>query len=435
MNICMPRKKPLIRPRVVGILAMFSILVWPCISWSAPVVEVMHWMYRGSDARSIQVLKDEFESRGGVWHDVINQRPVDTLNEAVSRMAKGYAPTLTQWNSAWEVAQIRNLGLLNNLDEDLSGSIRQRLIANVLDMVSVDEEIVAIPVNVHSENWLWYQTRDPESVPVDIFTEWKKFLSYAEKLKSEDRVALAVGDEPWQIRTLFNSVLLGVAGQKNFEKIYFDLDASVLGNKETLNALKTFSEIPTYSRSFGDGRWDQQVAAVAANRAMALVTGDWAKGEFKKIGLKLGRDFQCAPAPGTAGNIVLVIDMFVFGQVLSVEEKRGQKLFVDVVVDPAVNETFNYLKGSLPTLNDIDVNELDSCNQLAYSTLNKPGQAIKPHANVGDRGLIATLDNLIVKLWKAELSIDEWVLEFSKVIDAEKSKRLFHVSGYAVSGE
>jgi len=396
-----------------------------------PVVEVMHWMYRGSDARAMRVLIDEFESQGGVWHNVAGERSVDILNSAVSRMAKGYAPTLVQWNSAWEVAQIRNLGLLNNVDEDLAQSLENTLIDNVLDMVTVDGEIVAVPINVHSENWLWYRTHNDSPIPPSVFSDWVEFLGYAQDLYADDKYALAVGNEPWQIRTLFNNVLLGVTDQEIYERVYKDFDTSVFEEEKFLGALQIFTSLKKFSMSFGEGMWHQQVAAVAAHRAAALVTGDWAKGEFKKLGLKLGRDYECVPAPGTSENIVLAIDVFVMGQVTSADEKQGQKLFVDVVTNPNVSETFNYLKGSLPPIREIDVDALDRCNQRAYTTLNERGKAIQPYANTGDRGLLANMDHLISQLWDGDLEIYDWIEEFSFLMDAERHKRKesYHVSG------
>ena len=417
---------------LVSLYLLAVVILVPLHARAEPVVEVMHWMHRGSDARAMRVLIDEFESKGGIWHNVAGKTSVDVLNSAVSRMAKGYAPTFVQWNSAWEVAQIRKLGLLNEVDKELSESLENTLIENVLDMVKVDNEIVSVPINVHTENWLWYRKQNEASIDPDVFADWANFLAYAKGLQDENRYALALGNEPWQIRTLFNNILLGETDQEMYERIYNKLDTSVFQEKKLRHALQVFKELKPFSHSFGDGRWDQQVAAVAANRATAMVTGDWAKGEFKKLGLKLGRDYECLLAPGTSDNIVLTIDAFVLGQVVSDSEKEGQKLLVDVVTDPDVSETFNYLKGSFPPIKGIGIDSLDHCNQQAYTMLNQKGKAIKAYANTGDRGFLANLDHLISELWNGNLEIDEWIEEFTSALDTERNKRS---ENYRVSGK
>lgn len=386
-------------------------------------IEVMHWWSRGGEKRAMQVLRDEFELRGGTWYDVPGENSISVLNTAVSRMAKGYAPTLVQWNSSWEVSQIRNLGLLNHLDQESASFLRSAFIDNVLDMIMVNGEIVAIPVNVHSENWLWYKPASLADHGQTALSNWSEFLDFAQTLSESGQVAIAVGNQPHQQRTLFNNVLLGVAGQDIFQRIYNNLDISALKTTEFQQAVNIYTKLKKYSHSFGDGRWEQQLAAVAASKAFTVSMGDWAKGEFRNLGLKLGRDYDCAPAPGTADNIVLVIDAFVLGQVSNNSEKLGQQLFMDVVTDPVVSETFNYLKGSLSPLRETDSRGLDKCSSVAHNTLNKRGKAIKPHASIGDRGFITSMDHLIARLWSGNSTSTGWITEFSQLIEQEKIKR------------
>ena len=79
--------------------------------------------------------------------------------------------------------------------------------------------------------------------------------------------ALAVGDEPWQQRSLFNNVFLGMAGKERYERLYQQLDVSVLKEDIFVEAATTFQQLSDYSHSFGEGRWDQQIAAVSSDLA------------------------------------------------------------------------------------------------------------------------------------------------------------------------
>lgn len=423
----MPSKKmPSISQHILNrskLILSGILLCTSTMSIATPEVEVMHWWYRGGESRAMQVLRDEFENRGGIWHNVAGSSSTEVLNKAVSRMSKGYAPTLVQWNSAWEIAQIKDLGLLNNFDPDIIEFLQNSLLDNVLDMVTVNGEIVAVPVDIHSENWLWLKQNKNAESTIQVTKDWSSFLAHAEQLAIDNKVALAVGSEPWQQRILFNNILLGVAGQSLFETIFNDLDSSALHDNLFLQAINIFTSLIPFSQSFGEGRWDQQIAAIAANRAYAVTMGDWAKNEFKNLGLRYGREYQCLPAPGTANNVILKMDVFVLGQVSNENEKQGQQLFVDVVTDPQVSEAFNYLKGSLPPLRQIDSDTLDDCSQLAYKTLQQKGSAIRPHASIGDRGFINRIDNLIGKLWSGDNDTSEWISNFGSVLESENLKR------------
>ena len=422
MNITLNLKKRNIF-HLIGFFIACSVCFPTTTVKAEPQIEVMHWWYRGGEFRAMQVLKDEFELRGGTWFDVAGKEQIKVLNTAVSRMAKGYAPTLVQWNSGWEVSQIRRLGLLNNIDHEELSSIKNRFIDNVMDMAMVNGELVAIPVNVHSENWLWYKPAQFPQSNNTVMNSWDNFLTYAEANRDQKIAAIAVGDEPWQRRILFNNILLGVAGQALFQRIYNDLDTVALEEQVFMEAIQTFKRIIPLSHSFGEGRWDQQISAVASNKALTVSMGDWAKGEFKNLGLKLGRDYDCIPAPGTSEKLILVMDVFALGKVQNPEEKQGQKLFLDIVTDRAVSEAFNYLKGSLSPLRDADVSTLDKCNKIAYQTLEKPGTAIKPHASTGDRGFLARIDHLITSLWTKNTDTSTWINEFSALLQDEHNKR------------
>lgn len=408
----------------LGLYLMFVLLASASPKVMAePEVEVMHWMARGGEQRAIRVIRDEFESRGGVWYDVPGSDSIKVLNAAVSRMAKGYSPSLVQWNSGWEVAQIKNLGLLNVLDERLNEQLSNIFIDDVLDIVRVNGKIVAVPLNVHSENWLWYRRGNDDYSLSTITEDWTVFLQHAIDQADQDKVVLAVGNEPWQQRILFNNVVLGTIGKSQFENLYSGLDSSVIDTPEFVNAVKIFSELKRYSRSFGEGLWNQQLAAVASGKAQFVSMGDWAKGEFRNLGLRLGRDYDCIPAPGTTEHIILEIDVFALGHVTDENEKRGQQLFIEVVTDQAVSETFNYLKGSLSPLVNVDLDVLDKCNQTAYQTLIKRGAAIKPHANVGDRGLLADIDHMISALWSGDVALNQWRKDFSSIFLEEWQER------------
>lgn len=409
---------------IFGSLIFISLFMFARSAFAAPQVEVMHWWYRGGESRAMHVLKDEFELRGGTWFDVAGDKQITVLNDAVSRMAKGYAPTLVQWNSSWDISQIHKLGLLNSIEPGPLELLKKKYINNVLDMVMVDGELVAIPVNVHSENWLWFKPNNLPENTDDVMQSWEAFLQFAEKSTQESKVAIAVGDEPWQRRILFNNILLGVADQTLYEKIYNELDTSVLNDPKFQDAVDTFKNIKEYSQSFGEGRWDQQVAAVAANKALTVSMGDWAKGEFRNLGLKLERDYSCIPAPGTSDNIVLVMDMFALGKVTNVNENIGQNLFLDVVTDRAVSEAFNYLKGSLSPLRETNISRLDKCNEIAYKAIDKRGKAIKPHASIGDRKFIADIDHLITILWHEEPDTASWIASFKNLLLEEYNRRL-----------
>ena len=405
-------------------ILFFALTMLPSSVLPAPELEVMHWWYRGGDNKAMHVLKNEFTRRGGIWYDVPHENAVETLNSAVSRITKGYSPTLVQWNSGWEVEQFHELGLLNSITETSQlHLIEQRMIDSVLDIVTVDGKLVAIPVTLHSENWAWYRPDSTLNKNSGVFNSWSNFLEYAKQVLNDGGTAMAVGAEPWQRRILFNNVLLGVAGKEFYTRFYQSLDASVVDEPKFAEVLRIFEQLDTFAVSFGEGRWEQQIAAVAADKAKTVFMGDWAKGEFRNIGLKLGRGYTCTPAPSTSGSLIPVMDVFVLGKVNNDQERQGQSLFLDVVTDPATSEAFNYLKGSLPPLSGIDELGLDPCNRISYRALKNKDSLLSPFAGHGDRAFLSSIEQTIFQLWELELSLSEQLQRFKDLVHFEQKRR------------
>lgn len=390
-----------------------------------PEVEIMHWWSRGGDHTAMQVFKNEFERRGGLWEDATNLNSIDTLNSAVSRMSKGYSPTFVQWNSGWEVRQISQLGLLDPVtDQKQKRQLRNVILDSILDIVAVDGQIVAIPVNVHSENWLWYLHDRIDEKTSRSFDTWQQFLNFAKTRKEAGETAIAVGTEPWQQRILFNNVLLGVAGRSLYRRIYSNMDISATEDPAFREALETFKKLRQYSRSFGEGHWDEQIAAVAKGEALTVSMGDWAKGEFRNLGIKAGSELACVPAPSTRNKLILVLDVFVRGRVESEQERQGQALFLDVVTDPEVNQRFNLLKGSLPPLKNLDASSLDICGRIAYKALQDQNQLIEPYASHGHREYLSRIDYIINSLWEQKINVSDSITALRDLLIEESAVRL-----------
>ncbi len=390
-----------------------------------PEVEIMHWWSSGGERAALQVFKEAFKGRGGIWYDSNTRNSVDTLNNALSRMAKGYSPTFVLWNVGWEVQQISEMGLVDPItDTQQLLRLESTVLDSVMDLVAVDGQIVAIPVNVHSNNWLWYLNANSTKVPVQSLQSWDDFLELARARNDAGDTVIAVGSESWQQRILFNSLLLGVAGKNVYQRFYAGTDSTVFGDPALHQALGTFTELNQYAKSFGDGSWGDQIKAVVNGDALTISMGDWAKGEFKTLGIEVGDQLACAPAPATHDLLIPVLDVFVRGRVENQQEREGQALFIDMVTDPAINQQFNALKGSLPPLKNLDTTTLDECSRIAHKVLQSNDNVVKPFASYGSREHLSQIEDLISRLWNQETSVRDTLAAFSALMEKQAGLRV-----------
>ena len=366
-----------------------------------PQAEILHWWSSPGEHAALNVFIDEFQSRGGYYYDSTANDQLASREEAIERMGKGYPPTLTQWNAGWDVREFFEYGLIDSItDPVISRKLKDSLPPAVLDAVTYNDEIIAMPVNIHSENWMWYSNEVIEYRQSLISGDWQEFLIEGEKLGKKNIPLLAVGNQAWQVRILFTSLFLGIS-RDAYKKFYMTTDPSIVDSEEFKHTLTVFSKMAKFSQSFGDGNWNTQIKAVADNQAAATFMGDWAKGEFQTLKKTPGKEYGCALTSADDPSLLLVIDTFILGKVTDAAEKKGQAMMLDVVSDPEVNLAFNALKGSVSPFLKPSEENLDVCSAQVYKALAREESVIPPYAAYPHGAYMHKLDNEVFRLWQA----------------------------------
>ena len=91
--------------------------------------------------------------------------------------------------------------------------------------------------------------------------------------------------------------------------------------------------------------------------------GDWAKGEFLAAGQQPGKDFSCAPAPGTAQAYTYNVDSFAMFELKNWEAQKAQGYLAYLLLGESFQEKFNLRKGSIPARLKMSMASFDECAQ------------------------------------------------------------------------
>ncbi len=396
-----------------------------------PQAEILHWWSSAGESAALSVFIDEFIARGGHYYDSTKNDQYASREEAIDRMSKGYPSTLTQWNAGRDITQFYDFGLIDGITEpSLVKKLKKLVPQPVLDAVTHRDEIIAVPINIHSENWMWYSTALIKQSN-NVFTkDWKKFLTLGEDLARQDVPLLAVGDQSWQVRILFTSLFLGIS-RDVYRQFYLTSEESAVESPEFKELLTAFSHLARYSKSFGDGNWNTQVRAVANNKAGATFMGDWAKGEFQILGKTAGKEYGCSLTASNNPGLLLVIDSFILGKVDIPEERQGQALMLDIVSDPEINLLFNSLKGSVSPYITSPTAALDICSAQVYETLSSQEAVVPPYASYGNGDAMHQIDTEIYDLWKKSQQSNDTdalvaasMVNFRKILRARQEAQL-----------
>ncbi|HBK59171.1 MAG TPA: ABC transporter substrate-binding protein, partial [Firmicutes bacterium] len=89
----------------------------------------------------------------------------------------------------------------------------------LLKLLSTDEGIWSVPVNIHRSNVMWYVPQNLTKWGVKAPTTWAEFLAIAPKLSARGIVPLSLG-ENWTANHLWESVALAVLGPEKWDALW-----------------------------------------------------------------------------------------------------------------------------------------------------------------------------------------------------------------------
>ena len=262
-----------------------------------------------------------------------------------------------------------------------------------------------MPVNLHNENWVWYNkdvlakagvTKDPQNLD-EIFAA-------LDKVKATGVTALALGGQGWQEGITFRSILLATGGKDLYFKTFKDRDAS---GPQFRKAVESFKKLKGYVDAGSAGRdWNLATAMVISGKAGMQFMGDWAKGEFIAANKTAGKDFGCFMAGGPKMPYAIGGDVFVFPKNKSPDAAAAQNKLAEMMISPLVQVAFNNKKGSIPIRTDVDLTSVDICAAQGV-------QAIKENRLLASDNELLTPDakgafeDALSKYWNSDQSTDD----------------------------
>ncbi|MGR5178928.1 ABC transporter substrate-binding protein [Vibrio parahaemolyticus] len=347
---------------------------------NAGEVEVLHWWTSGGEAKSVQALKDMLEQQGHSWKDfaVAGGGGESAMTVLKTRAVSGNPPSAAQIKGH-DIQEWGGLGFLTTLDDVAeAGKWEQNVPSIVTDVMKFNGEYVAVPVNVHRVNWLWANPEVLKKAGVAVPTTLDEFFAAAEKIKAAGYIPLAHGGQPWQDATVFEAVALDVLGSDDYRKAFVDLDMDTLSGDKMVEVFTKFKKVHDYIDANSPGRdWNVATSMVINGEAAMQIMGDWAKGEFTAAGKVPGKDYICAPAPGTDGQFTHNVDSFAFFEIKDQGNVEAQKALAATILDKEFQEVFNLNKGSIPVRTDMDMSKFDQCALDSMATF-------KASAKTGD---------------------------------------------------
>jgi glucose/mannose transport system substrate-binding protein len=391
-------------------------------------VQMLHWWTSGGEAAALNVLKQDLAKEGYAWKDV----PVaggggeGAMTALKAMVAAGNPPTASQILGYYAVdyAEAGKLGDITSLADKEGWA---KVVPTALQkFTTTDGKWDAVPVNIHSVNWIWLNKAAMDKIGGTQPKTFDEFVALLDKAKTAGIIPLALGGQPWQEATLFDSVVASTGGIDFYKKAFIDLDESALKSDTMKKAFDNLAKLRAYTDPNYAGRdWNLATAMVIKGDALVQVMGDWAKGEFVNANQKADKDFLCYRFPGTDGSVIYNTDMFAMFNVPA-DRKAAQLALADATMSISFQSAFNVVKGSVPARMDVPDTAFDSCGKKGIADVkaaNADGKFVGSMAqNYAQPPAIAgAYHDVVTKFFHGEIkSSDAAVTELDKAINAAK---------------
>ena len=397
------------------IIAIMAMVLAPTLSYAGSKAEVLHWWTSGGEAKALQVLKDDFAAKGGVWSDmpVAGGGGDAAMQTLKARIVANDAPAAAQIKGPTIQAYDRE-GVVApyNIDAVAKAEGWDKLLSKqVASHMKCDngKAYCAAPVNIHRIDWFWANKKVLDSNGIKMPTSWDEFNAAADKLQAKGIIPLAHGSQPWQDATVFEAVALGIGGNKFYKKAFVDADAKTLGSSTMVKIFDQMRKLKGYTDPGSPGRdWNVATGMVMEGKAAFQLMGDWAKGEFAAAGLKPDVDYYCASTPSDNGYLYNV-DSFIFFKIKGDEKVEGQKLLASLMMGKNFQKVFNLYKGSIPARLDVSMDEFDKCAKTSNADIKTAGASggLVPsfaHGMAQGNTMKAALQDIITEHFNSDMS-------------------------------
>ena len=383
--------------------AVFAATTALCAATAANAtdLEVTHWWTSGGEAAAVAEFAKAFDATGNKWVDGAIAGSGGTARPImISRITGGDPMGATQFNHGRQAEELVEAGLMRDLTDIATAENWTEVVrpASLLESCTLDGKIYCVPVNIHSQQWLWLNNKVFEDAGLAVPTNWDEFAAAAPKLEEAGIVPLAMGQQPWQTTLAFQVLLVALAGPEAYSQIFGEKDAELAGGEEMAKVFEAAATARDMAKNSNVQNWNDATTMVITGKAAGQIMGDWAQGEFQVANQVAGEDYSCLPGLGVNEVIMTGGDAFYFPKVDDAAITEAQGELAKVMLSPETQVAFNLKKGSLPVRGDVDLNAANDCMKKGLDILAK-GNIIQSPDQLMSADSLTQVNDLFVEFF------------------------------------
>lgn len=339
-------------------LAVLLLLVWPA---QGAELELLHLWRTESERQALAVLQQAIMGEGLVWREhAVDGNFGGVRARFAERVALGHAPSASFWIGGNDLRKFVDDGLFRVV-RDTPGrpKLGDLLLPEVRDMVARGGDYTALPLGIHLQNIVVYNRSIFDQLALKTPRSWQEFLNLAPTILQAGYTPLSLSDQPWQLRFLLTSILVEQMDHLELQGL-LDPKASVSEavKLKLRRALDLLGQLrPFVNADFHDLDWEKVALAVAADKAAAVVMGDFLAPMFSD-----DMRFECGLAPGNT-FVLWSLDVVVFPRLDDESRTLAQDVAIRAWAQAGILDAYVARKGGISVLAKSSIDTLPACAQ------------------------------------------------------------------------
>ena len=345
-------------------------------------LDVAHFWQPGDGAEMFEAVLERFRSKHP--NVTITEQSYENHGLSIkSRMLQENSPSLfVEWpgrnlDPYVEASAVRDVTeFWDRLD------LERSFIEGPADLASYDGKYLALPVDIHRMNNLFYNVELVEEVGVDPATvaDPRELIEVLEQAADEGVVGLQIPmKNPWTVLMLWSGILIAQFGANVWE----DVAAGTVRPheseiRESVEILDDFAELASDDASFLDmiGANDRFMEG----ESLFFHQGDWVAGMYEE---REGFDYQAewdhVPFPGSEGTYRMGVDSFVGSA--TEPNTEDMESFLAFMAAPETLELLNRKKGSIPPRRDVSMDRYPQFLQDQFDDFTAARDFVSGHSS------------------------------------------------------
>ncbi|MBZ0285525.1 MAG: ABC transporter substrate-binding protein [Anaerolineae bacterium] len=338
----------------IGMLALQGIMGGVAAQNETPtgVLEIFSW-WAGDEGPALEALIELYNS---------HYPKVEVINATVTggagvnfravlktRMLGGNPPDSFQVHAGQELI---GTWVIANRMQDLTWLYEEEdwfdvFPQDLIDQLSYEGGIYAVPVNIHRAGVLWYIPDNLGTWGISVPTTLDEFYAICATLQSQGITPLVLG-EAWTAIHLWDQVALSVLDADGYEALWTGGLSPT--SSEMIAVWDSFGRVLDCTNIHENAAglsWQQATDRLVAGDAAFNVMGDWVAGYLSTtLEMTAGEDYSWANFPGTEGAFTWLSD--TFGLPVDAPNEAAAVAWLRLLGSVEGQNTFNPLKGSIP---------------------------------------------------------------------------------------